>query len=145
MNSLYWVGVVGVMTVLRIDKCSAKCSLNHKNSREFDHHIQMTVTGTHVTHTITVTRFMQPMPILTLWRAQYCRCWTRTYSDPPFLHRWTSYRGVATWCIVPTHRNSHILTWTFLVTPSASGCNYVEDMKVEYESYKRTSYSPHIC
>jgi len=68
------------------------------------------VTGTHVFHVI-VTNLCSPCQFLHC--VGHSRCWTRTYSDPPFLHKRTSYRSVATWCIVPTQKNSHILTQTF--------------------------------
>jgi len=43
------------------------------------------VMGTHVCHAITVTRFMQPMPILTLSSSKYARsrCWAQTYVFRP--------------------------------------------------------------
>jgi len=127
------------MTVLRIDKCSAKCSLDHKNTRELDElkdqHIQVCqikVTGTHLIHAITVTRFMQSMPILALCRAQYCRCWTLTYSDPPFLHKQTCYGDVA-----PPTEILKFFHYEQNCTISIK-MQLLEDMNVEYKSYKRT-------
>jgi len=41
--------------------------------------------GTHVFHAITVTRFMQPMPILTLSSSKHAwsRCWAQIYVFRP--------------------------------------------------------------
>jgi len=67
---------------------------------------------------------MQCMPILIQYRAQ--SCWTPTYSHTPFLDWRTSYVGVATWCIGPSHRNSQILR-AFLKTFSFM-CNFQREL-----------------
>ena len=105
----------------------------------------MKVTGTNVIHVITVTRFMQAMPILTLCRAQ--QVLNSTYSDPHFFtdellagcgymrrphpHKFTNSNS---------DFSCYMQNCTFSFRMS-----YVEDIKVECESYKWTSYSPHIC
>ena len=106
------------------------------------------VTGTRVYLEIAVTRFMQPMPILT---PPSLSCfWDGTHSDQPtfcntnFLQRWSHKDALA-----PPTWNGKFWVHSSNLFRCVQNCTFcfsmqLEDVNTECESYKLTCYSLHI-